>query len=92
MFLAWMMVGHDCAASRHACANGLASYHANPTTRHTQYAKAVDIFANKGHSKESRSQAEGALHGEIRRTLKGEFPDAHPLAPAMCSDKVLRKG
>lgn len=52
----------------------------------------MDIFANEGHNKESRSQAEGALHGEIRRTLKGEFPDAHPLAPAMCSDKVLKKG
>ncbi len=50
------------------------------------------LFGNDAHSKESRSQAEAALHGLIRQTLKGEFPDAHPLAPAMCSEKVLRKG
>lgn len=50
------------------------------------------IFGDDSHSKTSRSQAEAALHGEIRETLKAEFPDAHPLAPAMCSEKVLRKG
>lgn len=52
----------------------------------------MDTFGNEAHSKTSRAQAEAALHAEIRATLKAEFPDAHPLAPAMCSEKVLRKG
>lgn len=50
------------------------------------------LFGNEAHTKTSRSQAEAVLHAEVRSALKEEFPDAHPLAPAMCSEKVLRRG
>ena len=56
------------------------------------YQKAVALFSDMKFSKSDRSRAEGALHGEIRAALKKEFPDCHELAPAMCSDKILRRG
>ena len=56
------------------------------------YQKAVALFSDMKLSKSDRSRAEGALHGEIRRALKLEVPDCHELAPAMCSDKILRRG
>ena len=56
------------------------------------YQKAVALFSDMKFSKSDRSRAEGALHGEIRSALKQEFPDCHELAPAMCSDKILRRG
>ncbi len=56
------------------------------------YQQAIDLFSNTKFSKSERSQAEAALHHEIRSALKEDFPDCHELAPAMCSDKILRRG
>ncbi|EWM27214.1 polyribonucleotide nucleotidyltransferase 1 [Nannochloropsis gaditana] len=56
------------------------------------YQKAVDLFSDTKLTKSDRSRAEAVLHGEIRTAVKEAFPDCHDLAPAICSDKILRHG